>query len=515
MSVVLETTIGDVTIDLFTEERPHSCKNFLKLCKLKYYNYCLFHHIQSNFVAQTGDPTGTGSGGESIYGILTGKDARYYEGEKKPKIKHDRPGLVSMVHCGDNLVGSQFFITLGEDTTCSLDEHIVFGEIAEGHDVLLKLNETICDITHRPYQDIRITHTVILEDPYSDPDGLSVPDQSPKPPLDVLQSDRIGADEDITENVDIEELEEKRQAKEAQARATILEIVGDLPSADIAPPENVLFVCKLNPVTNDDDLQIIFSRFGKIISCEVIRDKKSGNSLQYAFVEFDNQKSCEDAYLKMDNVLIDDRRIHVDFSQSISKIKWLGKGRGIKYIDKDDEGKDISDKYSKYRNKKKDNETKINYNKEKLTNYESERYKKDDRNYKRRDNEKEEVDRRNGRDNKYRRNERDDKDRRRERDDKTKKNYRDERERKNYRNERDKRSERDDRDKRSDREERDRKSTKNDKEKRHEGSDKYEKDNRSSIGDKNKDIEQNGDRSSKKRDINIRDSELSKKKTET
>lgn len=52
-------------------------------------------------------------------------------------------------------VGSQFFITLGEDTTCSLDEHIVFGEIAEGHDVLLKLNETICDITHRPYQDIR------------------------------------------------------------------------------------------------------------------------------------------------------------------------------------------------------------------------------------------------------------------------------------------------------------------------------------------------------------------------
>lgn len=52
-------------------------------------------------------------------------------------------------------VGSQFFITLGEDTTCSLDEHIVFGEIAEGHDVLLKLNETICDATHRPYQDIR------------------------------------------------------------------------------------------------------------------------------------------------------------------------------------------------------------------------------------------------------------------------------------------------------------------------------------------------------------------------
>lgn len=62
-----------------------------------------------------------------------------------------------------------------------------------------------------------------------------------------------------------EEIMEIQRNKEAKARATILEIVGDIPDADIAPPENVLFVCKLNPVTNDDDLEIIFSRFGKII----------------------------------------------------------------------------------------------------------------------------------------------------------------------------------------------------------------------------------------------------------
>lgn len=63
-----------------------------------------------------------------------------------------------------------------------------------------------------------------------------------------------------------------------------------------------------------------------VYSCEVIRDKVSGDSLQYAFIEFAEQKSCEDAYFKMDNVLIDDRRIHVDFSQSVSKVKWKGKG---------------------------------------------------------------------------------------------------------------------------------------------------------------------------------------------
>lgn len=62
-----------------------------------------------------------------------------------------------------------------------------------------------------------------------------------------------------------EEVEELIAEKEARARATILEMVGDLPTADAAPPENVLFVCKLNPVTTDDDLMIIFSRFGKIV----------------------------------------------------------------------------------------------------------------------------------------------------------------------------------------------------------------------------------------------------------
>jgi peptidyl-prolyl cis-trans isomerase-like 4 len=82
----------------------------------------------------------------------------------------------------------------------------------------------------------------------------------------------------------------------------------------------VLFVCKLNPVTQDEDLELIFSRFGKILSCEVIRDKRTGDSLQYAFIEYTNQKDCEQAYFKMDGVLIDDHRIHVDFSQSVSKI---------------------------------------------------------------------------------------------------------------------------------------------------------------------------------------------------
>lgn len=339
MAVVVETTIGDFTVDLYTEERPQTTRNFLKLCKLKYYNWNLFHSVQTNFIAQTGDPTGTGKGGESVYGIVLGERARYYEAEQMPKIRHSRVGLLSMVNCGDNMLGSQFFITLGADLQSLDGEHCVFGEITEGLEVILKFNETICDGDQRPYQDIRISHTVILEDPFDDPVGFVVPDRSPEPTKEALMSDRIGADEaiDDTGGMTTEEITEMQKNKEAKARATILEIVGDIPDADIAPPENVLFVCKLNPVTNDDDLEIIFSRFGKIVGCEVIRDHQTGDSLQYAFIEFADRKSCEDAYFKMDNVLIDDRRIHVDFSQSVAKMRWRGKGKGIRYFDDEDD----------------------------------------------------------------------------------------------------------------------------------------------------------------------------------
>ncbi|XP_058057316.1 peptidyl-prolyl cis-trans isomerase sig-7 [Anopheles bellator] len=335
MSVVIETTIGDITVDLFLKERPQASLNFLKLCKMKYYNYSLFHTIQPNFIAQTGDPTGSGDGGTSVWGLTDGAHKRYFTGESVPKIKHSEPGLLSMVSAGEHLIGSQFFFTLGGDLTSLDGQHIVIGEVMEGHEVLRKLNEAICDDRHRPYKDVRITHTVVLDDPFDDPSGFREPSRSPSPSAERLQGGRIAADEEIDDldGKTEQEIAELIADREAKARATILEIVGDIPDADIAPPENVLFVCKLNPVTTDDDLQIIFGRFGKIVGCEVIRDKTTGDSLQYAFIEFEDQKSCEIAYFKMDNVLIDDRRIHVDFSQSVSKVKWRGKGRGIEFSD--------------------------------------------------------------------------------------------------------------------------------------------------------------------------------------
>ncbi|CAG9833252.1 unnamed protein product [Diabrotica balteata] len=346
MSVVIETTLGDITVDLYLNDRPRACLNFLKLCKLKYYNYNLFHTISRGFIAQSGDPTGSRTGGSSLYGLLDGPNKRYFEAENEPRIKHTKIGLISFVGNEEHMIGSQFFFTLGEDLIYLDQKHCVFGEVVDGMSILEEINEVICDNDDCPYQDVRITHTVILSDPFPDPKRLIVPSRSPSPSTELLQGGRIAPDEKIdeTEGKTAQEIAEEQAEREAKSRATILEMVGDLPNADMAPPENVLFVCKLNPVTTDDDLEIIFNRFGKIVSCEVIRDRKTGDSLQYAFIEFAERKSCEDAYFKMDNILIDDRRIHVDFSQSVSKIKWLGKGRGVAHFD--DNGRTTKQSYN-------------------------------------------------------------------------------------------------------------------------------------------------------------------------
>jgi peptidyl-prolyl cis-trans isomerase-like 4 len=130
-----------------------------------------------------------------------------------------------------------------------------------------------------------------VDDPFPDPPGLVKPPSSPTRPLD--NSTRIAEDEDPLFTLPEEEEERIRREKAAAASALTLEMVGDLPFANVRPPENVLFVCKLNQVTRDEDLELIFSRFGTIMSCQVIRDKKTGDSLQYAFIEFDKREDAE------------------------------------------------------------------------------------------------------------------------------------------------------------------------------------------------------------------------------
>lgn len=341
MSVLVVTSLGDIVVDLFTDKCPLTCKNFLKLCKIKYYNGCIFHTVQKDFTAQTGDPTGTGSAGDSIYKFLYGDQARFFNDEIHHDLKHSETGTVAMASGGENLNASQFYFTLRDDLDYLDGKHTVFGEVAEGLETLTRINEAFVDGKNRPYKNIRIKHTYILEDPFDDPPQLVglIPDASPegKPKDEVeddvrLEDDWVPMDEQLTPA----QLEEVLRSKDAHSSAVVLETIGDIPEAEAKPPDNVLFVCKLNPVTEDEDLHTIFSRFGTVVSADIIRDYKTGDSLCYAFIEFEAKEACEQAYFKMDNALIDDRRIHVDFSQSVAKL-WSqyrnknsqsGKGRG-------------------------------------------------------------------------------------------------------------------------------------------------------------------------------------------
>ncbi|KAI8854024.1 cyclophilin-like domain-containing protein [Chytridium lagenaria] len=334
MSVLLETSLGDIVIDLYVKKAPRACTNFLKLCKAKYYNFSLFHTITKTLPLK----------------VISGEERRFFPPEIHPKLKHNKKGLVSFatisvasssdgssedmeILAGMALAASQFFFTLVDEPLDYLDgKHAVFGHVVEGLEVLDAFNAQHTDDEGRPFRDLRIKHTVVLDDPFPDPPGLIAPSRSPSPTEEMLKSVRLGEDEELFPDVDPEIQEKENRAKEAAARALTLEMIGDLPFAEIKPPENVLFVCKLNPITRDEDLELIFSRFGEILSCEIVRDKKTNESLSYAFIEFSKKEEAEEAYFKMDNVLIDDRRIHVDFSQSVSKLHkefMMGRRRGL------------------------------------------------------------------------------------------------------------------------------------------------------------------------------------------
>jgi len=347
MAVLMETSLGDISIDLEVDRCPVACKNFLKLCKIKYYNNCIFHSMQRDFVAQTGDPTNTGKGGESVYGKCYGDQAKYFEDEIFPNVKHSKKGLVAMANTAPGANTSQFYITLGDNLDFLDGKHTIFGEVSEGFDVLDKLNDVHCDEdTNCPIQDVRIHHTHILDDPYDDPAGLDIP---PSSPTRIVEAHAVGFIGELEswdpdkETRTTEEIDRTTREREAKSRKEVLTMVGDLMYEEQAPPEHVVFVCKLNPVTTSEDLELIFSQFGKVSRADVIKDWKTGESLQYAFIEFGSKDIAQRAYLKMDNVLIDDRRIHVDFSQSTSKQFGLwqkGKTTGNKEDMNEAHGKD-------------------------------------------------------------------------------------------------------------------------------------------------------------------------------
>ena len=149
-SAVIHTDKGDINIELFTDKTPITVNNFVFLAREGFYDGTIFHRVIKDFMAQGGDPTGTGSGGPGYR----------FSDEFNPSLKHNRPGILSMANAGPGTNGSQFFIT--HVPTPWLDNrHSVFGQVSKGMDVVLSIPPR--DPQKPEYSGVKITSIDITE----------------------------------------------------------------------------------------------------------------------------------------------------------------------------------------------------------------------------------------------------------------------------------------------------------------------------------------------------------------
>ena len=129
-TATFKTDKGDFVVELYADKAPRTVNNFVFLARDGFYNGVTFHRVIRNFMAQGGDPTGTGTGGPGYQ----------FADEFHPSLRHDSPGILSMANAGPNTNGSQFFITHGP--TPHLDNHhTVFGKVTQGMDVVMSIPE--------------------------------------------------------------------------------------------------------------------------------------------------------------------------------------------------------------------------------------------------------------------------------------------------------------------------------------------------------------------------------------
>jgi cyclophilin family peptidyl-prolyl cis-trans isomerase len=127
-TATLDTEKGKIVIQLFADKVPETVNNFVFLARQGFYDGTIFHRVIKDFMAQGGDPTGTGRGGPGYK----------FKDEFHPTLRHDKPGILSMANAGPGTNGSQFFIT--HVPTPWLDnKHSVFGYVTQGMDVLLSI----------------------------------------------------------------------------------------------------------------------------------------------------------------------------------------------------------------------------------------------------------------------------------------------------------------------------------------------------------------------------------------
>ncbi|KIY43909.1 cyclophilin-like protein [Fistulina hepatica ATCC 64428] len=161
MSVTLHTSHGELKIELFCEAVPKTAENFLALCASNYYDGCIFHRNIKGFMIQTGDPTGTGKGGQSIWG-------QPFADEIRSTLKFNARGTVAMANSGPDTNKSQFFITYSKQPHLD-SKYTILGKVIDGADSTLDAMERVpVNAKNHPLQEIRLNHVTIHANPIAD-----------------------------------------------------------------------------------------------------------------------------------------------------------------------------------------------------------------------------------------------------------------------------------------------------------------------------------------------------------
>ncbi|KAI3824156.1 hypothetical protein L1987_05605 [Smallanthus sonchifolius] len=181
--VQLHTTHGDLNIELHCDITPRACENFITLCERGYYNGVVFHRNIRNFMIQGGDPTGTGKGGESIWG-------KPFKDEVNSKLLHSGRGVVSMANSGPHTNGSQFFILYKSANHLNF-KHTVFGGVVGGLTTLSVMEKVPVDDDDRPLEEMKIISVSVFVNPYSEPDEEE--EEKKNEPIEDEENEKIGS----------------------------------------------------------------------------------------------------------------------------------------------------------------------------------------------------------------------------------------------------------------------------------------------------------------------------------
>ena len=150
MNITIETTLGNIEAVLYAKEAPKTVENFMTLANKKFYDGIIFHRVIPGFMIQTGDPTGTGTGGPGYQ----------FADEFSPSLRHDKAGVFSMANSGPNTNGSQFFITVAP-TPWLDNRHSVFGEVTKGMEVVEKIANAPRNSQDKPLNEIKMTRVAV------------------------------------------------------------------------------------------------------------------------------------------------------------------------------------------------------------------------------------------------------------------------------------------------------------------------------------------------------------------